>query len=169
MIKCEDCGAAQPPGTLYCSECGRFLLADRDQAQEAPLPFTDALDRPHAPALLGQGLSSSQSANFLTVVIPSSGRRIQLDLGQEIAVGRTDPANDHFPALDLTVDQGSALGVSRMHATIQPSPEGVLLVDAGSANGTYLNGYHLPPQLPYPLRSGDEVRFGRLLVHVFLE
>jgi hypothetical protein len=169
MIRCEDCGAAQSPGTLYCSECGRFLLADRDQAQEAPLPFTDALDRPHAPPLLGQGLAPSEAANFLTVVIPSSGRRIQLDLSQEIAVGRTDPANDHYPGLDLTEDQGSALGVSRMHATIQPSPEGVLLVDAGSANGTYLNGYHLPPQLPYPLRSGDEVRFGRLLVHVFLE
>jgi hypothetical protein len=169
MIKCEDCGAAQPAGTLYCSECGRFLLADPAQGQEAPLPFTDALERPHAPPLLGQALTPSDVASVMTVVIPSSGRRIQLELSQEIQVGRSDPANDHYPALDLTEDQGSTLGVSRVHASIQPSPEGVLLVDEGSANGTYLNGYHLPPQLPYPLRSGDEVRFGRLLVHVFLE
>ncbi len=169
MIRCEDCGATQPPGTLYCSECGRFLLADSGQAQEPPLPFRDALDGPQAPPLLGQGLSPAQATNIVTVMIPSSGRRLQLELSHDIVVGRLDPANDHFPALDLTDDNGSALGVSRMHATIRLSPEGIQLVDEGSANGTYLNGYHLPPQLPYPLRSGDEVRFGRLLVHIFLE
>lgn len=169
MIRCDDCGTEQPPGTLYCSECGRLLLSEPGQAQEAPLPFTDALEPPHAPPLLGREVTTREAISTLTLVIPSSGRRIQLALDQEIQVGRTDAANDHYPALDLTEDQGSVLGVSRVHASIQPSPEGVLLVDEGSANGTYLNGFHLPPQLPYALRSGDEVRFGRLLVHVFLE
>lgn len=169
MIRCEECGTRQPPGTLYCSECGKLLLAAPEQGQEAPLPFTDALEPPHAPPLLGRELTAGEAVSTLTVVIPSSGRRIELDLSQEVQVGRTDPENGHYPALDLTDDQGSTLGVSRVHASIQPTAEGILLVDEGSANGTYLNGFHLPPQLPYALRSGDEVRFGRLLVHIFLE
>jgi pSer/pThr/pTyr-binding forkhead associated (FHA) protein len=118
---------------------------------------------------VGQELNPVSAVSHITVVIPASGRRISLQLDDEIQVGRRDPAHNHFPALDLTEDQGSLLGVSRVHALIQASLEGVVLVDQGSANGTYLNGYQLPPQLPYLLHSGDEVRFGQLLVHFFLE
>jgi pSer/pThr/pTyr-binding forkhead associated (FHA) protein len=74
-----------------------------------------------------------------------------------------------LPELDLTKDRGSDFGVSRLHASIQASNRGVVLIDLGSTNGTLLNNYRLPPDLPYPLHNGDEIRFGRLLVHVFFE
>jgi pSer/pThr/pTyr-binding forkhead associated (FHA) protein len=169
MIRCEECGKLEPSGALYCSDCGALLLADHAVGQAAPLPFVDALDSPATPVLLGQELNPVSEVSHITVVIPASGRRIRLELSDEIQVGRNDPANDHFPELDLTEDQGSALGVSRVHALIRCSTEGIVLVDEGSANGTSLNGYHLPPQLPYPLHSGDEVRFGQLLVHLFFD
>lgn len=169
MIRCEECGKAEPSGALYCSECGALLLPGHALGQPAPLPFTDLLDNPATPVLLGQELNPVSEVSSITVVIPASGRRIHLELGDEIRVGRADPGNNHLPELDLTEDQGSALGVSRVHALIRSSAEGIVLIDEGSANGTYLNGYHLPPQLPYPLHSGDEVRFGQLLVHLFLE
>lgn len=169
MIRCDECGQLEPSGALFCSECGTLLLPDYAVGQGAPLPFTDALESPATPGLVGQELNPVWEVSQVTAVIPASGRRILLALEDEIHVGRSDPANDHFPELDLTEDQGSALGVSRVHALIRCSSEGIVLIDEESANGTFLNGYHLPPQLPYPLHSGDEVRFGRLLVHFFLE
>ena len=169
MIRCKECGKLELSGALFCSECGALLLPDHAVGKAAPLPFIDALDNATTPGLVGQELNPVWEVSHVTAVIPASGRRIRLELNDEIRIGRSDPDNDHFPELDLTGDQGTALGVSRVHALIRCSREGIVLIDEESANGTYLNNYHLPPELPYPLHSGDEVRFGRLLVHFFFE
>jgi pSer/pThr/pTyr-binding forkhead associated (FHA) protein len=135
----------------------------------AQLPFAESPNQPIPPSLLGQELGPAVETKRLTFVIPSSGRRIAVKLESEIRVGRLDPVKDIRPELDLTDDNGAEHGVSRLHATIQPSNRGLVLVDLGSTNGTLLNNYRLPPDLPYPLHNGDEIRFGRLLVHVFFE
>jgi len=133
-------------------------------------PFvSDERDSSDQPGLLGQDLEGDVTAQNITFVIPGSGRRVTLELKEEIQVGRSDPANQFWPGLDLTVDEGAHKGVSRRHAAIQHSNRGIVLVDLNSTNGTTLNGYRLPPDLPYPLHNGDEVSFGRLLVHVFLD
>lgn len=54
--------------------------------------------------------------------------------------------------------------VSRVHASIAPSPKGPRLTDRGSANGVFVNG--LPAQEPV-LRHGDSVRIGKMTFHVF--
>ncbi len=168
MIKCSECGSNEMEGALYCSECGNSLLKTREQAT-AQLPFSDSLSDPVPPSLLGQDFGAVSEAKRVMFVIPSSGRRVILDLDDEIRVGRNDSTRDLMPELDLTKDRGSDFGVSRLHASIQTSNRGVVLIDLGSTNGTLLNNYRLPPDLPYPLHNGDEIRFGRLLVHVFFE
>jgi pSer/pThr/pTyr-binding forkhead associated (FHA) protein len=169
MIKCRECSAYEPAGALYCSECGALLLDTEEELAGTRSPFTDALAPPSAPALVGQEAEPTTEAQKITFVIPSSGRQIQLELEPALRIGRADPSAEHFPELDLTPDEGSAYGVSRFHALIQLSREGYMLIDRNSTNGTMLNGYRLPPDLPYPIHSGDEIRFGQLLVHVFLE
>ena len=170
MIKCPECGAYEPSGALYCSECGAFLLDEATGGAEEQLPFaTDELMPSHNPMLLGQDLEPTVGAKRITFVIPSSRRRVAMDLNETIHIGRPDPANDYQPELDLSEDGGAEYGVSRRHAAIESSSEGVVIVDKSSTNGTLLNNYRLPPDLPYPLRNGDEVKFGQLLVHIFLE
>lgn len=168
MIKCSECGSSEMEGTLFCSECGNALLKSRDSGT-AQLPFSDSLADPVPPSLLGQDFGAVSEARKVMFVIPSSGRRLILDLDEEIRVGRKDESRQLMPELDLTKDRGSDFGVSRLHASIQASNRGVVLIDLGSTNGTLLNNYRLPPDLPYPLHNGDEIRFGRLLVHVFFE
>ncbi|MCI0398077.1 MAG: FHA domain-containing protein [Chloroflexi bacterium] len=168
MIRCRECGSAEPEGALFCSECGNPLVESKNQST-AQLPFSDNLTDPLPPSLLGQDLGAITDARKVMFVIPSSGRRVTLELLEEIRVGRADPTKSVIPELDLTDDKGAEFGVSRMHASIQISNRGVVLVDLGSTNGTLLNNYRLPPDLPYPLHNGDEIRFGRLLVHVFFE
>lgn len=168
MIECEECGHSELPGSLFCSECGAFL--PNEQQPDGTLhPFTNILGDNSRPVLLGQELEPAPDAQAIVFVIPGSGRRVRLPLGQTIRIGRADPTQDLKPELDLTADEGAEQGVSRLHATIEDSAEGVFIVDLNSTNGTQLNKYRLPPQLPYPLHSGDELRFGQLLVHVFLE
>ncbi|GIW02677.1 FHA domain-containing protein [Roseiflexus sp.] len=45
-------------------------------------------------------------------------------------------------------------GVSRRHAEFHPCPEGVMVVDVGSANGTFVDGRRLAPHVPHLLRDG---------------
>ena len=54
--------------------------------------------------------------------------------------------------------------VSRRHAALLCGPEGVRLVDAGSANGTFLSGARLPAQQPVPLSDGAQIRVGQTLI-----
>ncbi len=45
-------------------------------------------------------------------------------------------------------------GVSRRHAEFHPCPEGVMVVDVGSANGTFVEGRRLTPHKPHLLTDG---------------
>ena len=169
MIRCVECGSHEPEGALFCSECGAALLKMEMGKKRDHLSITDEAAPSLRPRLLGQEIDPVVGVSEVTIVIPSSGRRLRKELKKKIAVGRSDPDMGHFPELDLTEDQGIQHGVSRHHADIENSSEGVVLLDRESRNGTYLNNYRLPPDLPYPLYSGDEVRFGTLLVYIFIE
>jgi DNA-binding winged helix-turn-helix (wHTH) protein len=57
--------------------------------------------------------------------------------------------------LEVCLDSPS---VSRQHARIRVSPEGVTLEDLGSKNGTYLRGHKLDGEAR--LGDGDELRLG---------
>jgi pSer/pThr/pTyr-binding forkhead associated (FHA) protein len=50
--------------------------------------------------------------------------------------------------------------VSRWHASLQRAPDGWLLADLGSTNGTRLNGWRVSS--PCSVRAGDLVTFGNV-------
>jgi predicted component of type VI protein secretion system len=57
-------------------------------------------------------------------------------------------------------------GVSRRHAVILLDDETLKIMDLGSANATYLNGQKLIARQARILRDGDELRLGKMTVHV---
>lgn len=67
-----------------------------------------------------------------------------------VTIGREAPA-------DIRVDSPF---VSRLHARIEPRPDGPRLVDLGSRNGTLLNGQLVVE--PAPLRVGDVVEIANV-------
>jgi pSer/pThr/pTyr-binding forkhead associated (FHA) protein len=81
------------------------------------------------------------------------GERFYLDRPR-LVVGR-DPASDIF-LNDITV--------SREHAVLDVHPAEVIVSDAGSLNGTYVNGVSVDRAV---LRNGDQLQIGRFQM-VFL-
>jgi ABC-type multidrug transport system ATPase subunit/pSer/pThr/pTyr-binding forkhead associated (FHA) protein len=60
----------------------------------------------------------------------------------------------------------AAPGISRRHARVIRRGDEYLLEDTGSSNGTFINGERITDAVP--LRSGDNVSFGRLVTMQFL-
>jgi hypothetical protein len=58
---------------------------------------------------------------------------------------------------DIILDEHQ---VSRQHARLQHTPQGWMLLDLGSTNGTQVNGQQLKAHVPYALRPGDRVALG---------
>lgn len=165
MIVCKECGSLQEEGTLFCNECGRYL-AETSGKTTVVLPFSDFAQQAPQPPLPGFKPEPFNETQHITFIIPSSRRRFKIEMTDQIRVGRPDSASGILPELNLADDDAAEMGVSRMHAIIQASNQGLVLIDLGSTNGTLLNNSPLSPQLPYPLKNGDEIRFGDLLVHI---
>lgn len=169
MIACPDCGSSQYPGTLFCNECGKLLLGTALNRRTSVLPFSDFNSRPLPVTIDIQDFEPVEQSKHILVLIPSSRRRLELTLKNQIRIGRADHDAKIIPELDFTQDQGIENGISRLHAVMQLTKQGVLLTDLDSTNGTYLNKVRIPTQRPVLLQSGDEVRFGDLLVHIFFD
>ena len=67
-----------------------------------------------------------------------------------------------LPELEILLDHST---ISRLHAEILVEARGWVVVDLGSTNGTFLNGIRVT-RAGQPLRAGDVLQFGHLIVKV---
>ena len=74
-----------------------------------------------------------------------------------------------FHRFDLSQFGASVLGVSRSHAAIYLKNGQIVVLDAGSQNGTFLNEKELYPKREYPLKNGDCLKLGKLALQVSFE
>jgi pSer/pThr/pTyr-binding forkhead associated (FHA) protein len=95
----------------------------------------------------------------LTVVVrsASSGEaRLTFDGTQRIVLGRGAGCDVRLP--DATV--------SLRHATLRAQGADYLVIDEGSANGTFVGGVRVSPRTSRIVRSGDVIRLGRVWVEL---
>ncbi|UCC88035.1 MAG: FHA domain-containing protein [Anaerolineales bacterium] len=167
MIKCPFCQTTHVPNTLFCSECGTYLLED-DRRGTDPLGTEEI--RWVGPDDEGGEHLTKQGSGPLSVRlhIGEGGREVEASLTKAIHLGRLDPASDVFPEVDLSEDSGLERGVSRRHARILKREGTVVVEDLGSINGTFINGKRLAPYLPEALHDGDQLQLGKLLIEIEL-
>ena len=78
-------------------------------------------------------------------------------------LGRASEAEDYRPDFDMTFyDEGDY--VSRRHARITRGQNGYFITDLGSSNGTTVNGQPLAARRAYPLRNGDRIKVGLVVI-----
>ncbi len=77
-------------------------------------------------------------------------------------VGRFDEESDFLPDIDLSELGARDEGLSRRHAAFVSYRNQPHLLDLGSYNGTYINNVRLQVDKPYPIHSGDIVKFANL-------
>ena len=164
MVRCPNCQAKYPENTLFCNECGFYLLGS-DEEETALLAVSEVswMGREETSEALEEGVISPLG---LRLTIPESGRDVGVPFAKEVNIGRLDPASASFPDVDLTHDGGLEKGVSRRHAKIIKRGDEVLIKDTGSINGTFLNGRKLKPYFPQVLKSGDVLQLGNLALRV---
>lgn len=171
MLRCSHCNSQQLAGTIFCSECGASLQPSPSRRETTAALNKAAAAGPSTVEELAPPAAAAPARTAPTVclVVINSGRRIVVDGGQELLVGRKDNQRGIYPDVDLGLDGGYDAGVSRRHALIAPGPGGFTLEDLSSANGTFVNGQRLQPQAPAPLRNGDELKFGTLILRLEIE
>ncbi|MEE9490700.1 MAG: FHA domain-containing protein [Dehalococcoidia bacterium] len=167
MIKCPVCQAKYPENTLFCEECGSYLPGG-DEAETDPLAVGEItwMEKEEFGSTVEVPEEEVVSPVSLKLSILDSGRDMELSLTKEVNIGRLDPASASFPDIDLTSDGGPTKGVSRRHAKITRRGSEVFIEDLGSINGTFLNRKKLTPYFPQALKSGDELRLGKLTLRV---
>jgi hypothetical protein len=109
----------------------------------------------------GKAAETPWQVLFQTINFPGP-EYIGLDILGSAVIGRADPEDGTQPDLDLSPFEAQIHGVSRRHAVLAPTDDGLCLIDLDSTNGTWLNSRYLHPGQKYRLRSGDTVEFGSL-------
>ncbi len=166
MIKCAFCNALHIPNTVFCSECGHFLLEINQRVTE-PME-SDETDTPPSINNTPNHAASQPTSlpRFIRLQIGSRKREVEVKLDKPVHIGRVDPAGDIFPEIDITDDDPQSNLVSRRHARLFNQKNSIMVEDLGSINGTFLNGMRLPPFVPEIVGDGDRLQLGTLQMKV---
>ncbi len=162
MIKCPACQTAHVDNTIFCGECGDYLLEDNNQATLIGRIPEEYINRLRS----GSPFQPSAGLQAIRLQIGAKKREVEVSLDRAIHLGRLAPASDAFPEIDLTNQGTLAKSVSRRHARISKRGNTVVVEDLDSGNGTYINGQKLSPYLPEILSDGDTLQLGQLPIEV---
>lgn len=161
MIECPNCSHQEFVGTIFCSECGARL------AHDTPMPTVsiskDEIDdqakatKPSPPE--GPELSSGA---MMGLRVLDTGEVVSLIGRKNFTLGRAVDGQAVVPDVDLDKYEAYDHGVSRIHAEVRISSEGLQVIDLDSINGTLVNGDKIESQRPEPINHGDILQLGRL-------
>ncbi len=166
MIKCPYCQHHMMEGALFCEECGLSLWEDA-QGQVSTRKLED--ESGEFSVKSGWGTATFQQRNQIILHIRDTTEPISIAPSGDFMIGRRDASSGVVPDLDLTPHGALEKGVSRMHACLRRGEDVLSLVDLDSANGTYLNGQRLAAHQPRLVRDGDEIRLGKLVMHIYFK
>jgi len=170
-IACPTCNHINIAGSAFCENCGAKLplVKPTPQPQYPPTPEPLFPESPPPPAPSLEPIIEPPSASADSIngrfVVQASNTSIQIPPGkQTVVIGREDPVSGIFPDIDLDPYGGHDAGVGRRHAQLVLQGGQVCIEDLESVNGTVVNKQKLSPRQPQPLKNGDELRIGKMVL-----
>jgi pSer/pThr/pTyr-binding forkhead associated (FHA) protein len=154
-VFCNQCGHRNPPTSSFCSSCGSPLdsLDDRTITLSAVDPLQDAPGTEDDVVVPVGELPTE-----IGVLIVRAGAQA----GSRFPLAEPVTRLGRHPDSEISLDD---ITVSRRHAEIERTPDGYVVRDAGSLNGTYVNQERIDQAV---LRHGDELQIGKFRL-VFFE
>lgn len=137
-VFCNECGHRNPPNSSFCSACGSVL----DSTGEHTASLTRVEATPE---------HSGGAAPEVAVLVVRGGDQDGLRF----------PLSDRLTSLGRSVENDISLDditVSRRHAVLEQTPDGYVVHDNGSLNGTYINHERITTAV---LEHGDELQVGK--------
>jgi hypothetical protein len=166
-IICFSCGQSNMRGAFLCAYCGVLL-----EATARVRPITNKLrtdsDGTGSQSLLRTAHEGELGIHSVAIYMPDTEKPVIVPLTGELVIGRTSPTDSELPRLDLSAYRAQERGVSRRHIILKRTPEGVMMEDLGSSNGTWLNGTLVLPFSPKLIQSGDQIRLGQFELEIYL-
>lgn len=178
---CPVCHAKNSPAVLECIECGNDLMGVRIvdeaslEAQKVPEPETVSAPTDELVRVCDCGAENELSARKCSVcgedisdVIPTPRKnasefphfvfmsfdeaaKLELTCPSEHIIGRENELMEYLSAKSF---------VSRRHAKLTVTSEGVFIENLSKANGTYINNEKIDDGTAYKLCVNDEVGLG---------
>jgi hypothetical protein len=139
----------------YQADPGRRPGVPAVDAHGAPDPADRAGGDRVATGPTGPGRGPGAPTAALALLRADTGERVPLR-GASVTIGRS-PENS-VSSLDERI--------SRTHARLEPAGGGWVIVDNGSANGTWVDGTRIAPRAPVPVRVGTAIGIGPLQLRV---
>jgi pSer/pThr/pTyr-binding forkhead associated (FHA) protein len=143
-VFCNNCGHRNTAGSNFCSSCGAPL--DR-AANDEPTTITFSLDH-----------TGGDDIEIRVADIASNGVLVATrgpNAGSEFALGDGTTTLGRHPESDIFLDD---VTVSRRHVEVERRDGEVVVRDAGSLNGTYVNKELVEGERT--LTNGDELQVG---------
>jgi pSer/pThr/pTyr-binding forkhead associated (FHA) protein len=140
-VFCPQCSHRNPSGANFCTSCGSALLT---AGEDLTVTLHDPRSTPDAEVVV------RVVADTAVLVVnrgPETGQSFLLERDLTSAGRATDA--------DIFLDD---VTVSRRHAEILRDGDVFMIRDAGSLNGTYVNGERVDEA---KLHSGDEIQVGK--------
>jgi len=168
MITCKVCNNQEFHGVLFCGECGSQLAFASDK-------MVNTLVYPNQNRGLDFDFTQTIPKKLLeesTFILYSTEREEVIDIPEqkEFTIGRFAEGQVITPDVDLNDYEAFDMGISRLHATIRINSEKnkIFVIDLGSANGSFVNGYEIPANSEVPLNHGDVLSLGKFNMKVIL-
>jgi hypothetical protein len=167
MIICTNCNHTNISGAMFCIECGASLVGEDSLTTQniKTGQVKEALRNKSVQAAVPPAMLK----NWVTLHLLDTGQVLPLAERNEFTIGRISEGQPIMPDIDLSPYQAYASGVSRLHAVIKREASHVFLMDLDSANGTFINGKRLNPNVEHTLKNGDVVALGKLKIQVLLK
>lgn len=167
MIVCSTCKHANMAGAMFCAECGA-QLAGKDSliTQTISTDNFDKVKNTYADDSF-QAFDGSDAWGSLHLL--DTGQVLPLSSRNEFTMGRISEGQPIMPDIDLSPYQAYAAGVSRLHAVIKRDGARLIFMDLGSANGTYVNGKRLNPNVEQVVNHGDIIALGKMKLQILVK
>lgn len=118
-------------------------------------------------AIIRWGTATLSPDGTVRLRVAGTQEPLSLVLERAMVIGRLERERPLPVDLDLTPYGAAEKGVSRQHISLEIVRKTVMVTDLNSTNGTFLNEQRVLPNQRRVVRDNDEIRLGKLILHVY--